>query len=193
MDLREWITVEHQSAHTRFAQQVGAHVPYEMWRDPAGPGGSSIAWLVFHTTLHADLAVNSVLRGEQPLIDHLRSRLGLAGFGPSVGLGEREVVEATAAFDLDALGDYVDAVHAAIEAWLARAPEQTFTTDLDAPANGPLGLQLAGIPEADVPWLYRMWTGQPASYFLQWEAIGHRINHIGEMVAVRNRLGLSPF
>ena len=44
-----------------------------------------------------------------------------------------------------------------------------------------------------MPWLYRMWEDKPVSWFVQWEAIGHRVNHVGEMVSVRNRLGLSPF
>ena len=44
-----------------------------------------------------------------------------------------------------------------------------------------------------MPWLYAMWSAKPASWFVQWEAIGHRVNHLGEMVSVRNRLGLSPF
>ena len=33
-----------------------------------------------------------------------------------------------------------------------------------------------------MPWLYRMWTDKPAAWFVQWEAIGHRVNHLGEMV-----------
>lgn len=191
MDLREWISAEHESLRTRFEQSVGAHVPYEFWRD--GRGGSSIAWLVFHTTLHADLAVNAVLRGEPTVIDQARRGLGLAGVPSAAGLGETEVPELTEALDLDALGDYVEAVHTGTQTWLERMPESWFAADLDARADGPAGLQRAGVAEADVPWLYRVWTGQPASFFLQWEAIGHRLNHIGEMVAVRNRLGLSPF
>lgn len=191
MELREWIASEHASVLTRFEQSVGAHVPYEFWKD--GRGGSSIAWLVFHTTLHADLAVNSVLRGEPTVIDRARRELGLAGIPSAAGLGETEVPELTEALDLDALGDYLQTVHAGVQTWIERAPEQVFAADLDAPADGRAGLDRAGIAEADVPWLYRMWTGQPASFFLQWEAIGHRVNHVGEMVAVRNRLGLSPF
>ncbi len=38
-----------------------------------------------------------------------------------------------------------------------------------------------------------MWEGKPASFFVSWEDIGHGLNHLGEMVSVRNRLGLSPF
>ena len=53
--------------------------------------------------------------------------------------------------------------------------------------------EIAGIDESAVPWLYKMWDGKPASFFVSWEDIGHGLNHLGEMVSVRNRLGLSPF
>lgn len=54
-------------------------------------------------------------------------------------------------------------------------------------------LDRAAVDVDAVPWLDAMWAGQRGSFFLQWEAIGHRVNHLGEMVSVRNRLGLSPF
>ena len=38
-----------------------------------------------------------------------------------------------------------------------------------------------------------MWDGKPAAWFLQWSAVGHGINHLGELVSIRNRMGLSPF
>jgi hypothetical protein len=188
-DLRSWIATEHASVLTRFEQSIGAHVPRERWTDPAGKGGSSIAWLVFHSTLHADVAVNSVLRGGPPVVEGMRGRLGLADFPTVAGLGEAEMRDVTAALDLDRLGDYLDTVHAGIQTWVESAPEAAFSAE----ADGPAGLERAGMDEDDVPWLYRLWSGQPASFFLQWEAIGHRINHVGEMVSVRNRLGLSPF
>jgi hypothetical protein len=107
------------------------------------------------------------------------------------GLGESEQPELTAALDLEALDAYVRAVHAATQEWL-REPGFDVALGL-ADAGGTDGLARAGIDEADVPWLYRLWAGKPASFFVQWEAIGHRINHVGEMVSVRNRMGLSPF
>ncbi len=53
--------------------------------------------------------------------------------------------------------------------------------------------ELAGVAEEAAPWLFRMWDGKPASFFVSWEDIGHGLNHLGEMVSVRNRMGLSPF
>ena len=52
---------------------------------------------------------------------------------------------------------------------------------------------LAGVTREAVPWLHAMWQGKPGGWFVQWEAIGHVQGHVGEMVSVRNRLGLSPF
>ena len=54
-------------------------------------------------------------------------------------------------------------------------------------------LQAIGTPEDRFDWLYSMWDGKPAVWFLQWSAIGHGFNHLGELVSIRNRLGLSPF
>ena len=92
----------------------------------------------------------------------------------------------SSAVAIDALPGYVDAVHEATTAWIERG-------DIAAVVDGPAALALSGVTADDVPWLHAMWSEQPASFFLQWEAIGHRMNHLGEMVSVRNRLGLSPF
>ncbi|MET0460387.1 MAG: hypothetical protein ABW195_14140 [Ilumatobacteraceae bacterium] len=189
MDLRRWITAEHDAVLTRFEQSVASAVPLERWTDAVGVGGSSIAWLAFHTSYHADLAVNAVLRQDQPLLTAWRDRLGLGTVPAAVGLGEAEQPELTTALDLDHLVPYVRAVHGGAAQWLAAADVEL----LETPAAGPEGLARSGIDEADVPWLYTMWSAKPASWFVQWEAIGHRVNHLGEMVSVRNRLGLSPF
>jgi hypothetical protein len=190
MDLRRWIADEHGATLTRFEQSVVATGPLERWTDPAGSGGSSIAWLAFHTALHEDLAVNAVLRRDATVLSTHRADLGLAGVPAATGLGEAEQPELTAALHLERLAPYARAVHDRTASWLASLTAD----DLDGgDADGPAGLARAGIDEADVPWLVRMWTGKPAAWFVQWEAIGHRVNHLGEMVSVRNRLGLSPF
>jgi len=189
VDLRGWIVDEHAAVESRFEQSVVAAVPAERWRDPAGVGGSSIAFLAFHTAYHEDLAVNGVLRGVPPVLDAHRAALGLDGAPRSLGLAEAEPEDLTAVLDLAALRSYGRAVHDATAAHLATLDPAT----LGAPGHGPAGLAAAGVEDAEVPWLYRMWEGKPAAWFVQWEAIGHRVNHVGEMVSVRNRLGLSPF
>jgi hypothetical protein len=189
VDLRTWITTEHAAVLGRFEHSVVAVVPPERWADPAGEGGSSIAWLAFHTAYHEDLAVNAVLRSEQPLLAAWRPVLGIAGVASAVGLGETEQPDLTSALRLDELVPYVRAVHDATAAWLGALD----TDALAEVAAGADGLDRAGVTEDAAPWLYAMWAGKPASFFVQWEAIGHPVNHVGEMVSVRNRLGLSPF
>jgi hypothetical protein len=173
----------------RFEQSVVSVVPLERWRESGGPGGSSIAWLAFHTAYHEDVAVNAVLGGARPVLDDWRADLGIDGAASDVGLGEAEQTELTSALRLDRLIPYLEAVHGRTSEWLTSADLASLE---NVPASGD-GLDRAGIDERAVPWLYRMWDGKPGAWFVQWEAIGHRVNHVGEMVSVRNRLGLSPF
>ena len=189
MDLRDWIVDEHAAVLARFEQSIVGTVPLERWTDPAGPGGSSIAFLAFHTAYHEDLAVNAVLRDRPPVLCEWRNALGLADLDPATGLAEAEPAELTAALELEPLGAYVRTVHESTVVHLATLDTATLT----ATADGPGALTAAGVAEAAVPWLHRMWADKPVAWFLQWEAIGHRVNHLGEMVSVRNRLGLSPF
>ena len=49
------------------------------------------------------------------------------------------------------------------------------------------------MPRDRFDWLYAMWEGKPAAFFVSWEAIGHGVSHLGELIATRNRMGLSPF
>jgi hypothetical protein len=189
MDLRGWIVDEHAATLDRFRRSIQSVVPIERWRDAAGDGGASIAWLALHTAYHEDVAVNAVVRGEQPLMAEWRGGLGLAGVAADVGLGEAEQRELTDVLDVDRLVPYVVAVHDRTAALLADLDLRRLEDRPESTA----ALSAAGISQAAVPWLHSMWAGQPASWFLQWEAIGHRVNHVGEMVSVRNRLGLSPF
>lgn len=190
VDLRAWITAEHEGLQDRFAHAIAANVPPAHWRERAGDGGSSIAWLVLHTAWHEDLAMHAAVQGVEPLLATWRADIGLAGFAPAGGLGEAEDPAITAATDLDALTAYAAAVHEATGGWLATAD----LADLpDVPPAGSRIAELAGVTVDAVPWLHSMWAGKPAGWFLQWEAIGHRQGHLGEMVSVRSRLGLSPF
>ncbi len=180
---------EHAALADRFEQSVVGAVPLERWTEQAGPGGSSIAFLTFHTAYHADLAVNAVLGRRAPQLDTWRDRLGLRGTAAHVGLAEAEPVELSAALDREQLLAYARAVHDQTHGWLGTVD----VNELDAVPDAAAGLAAAGVEQPAVPWLFSMWSGRPASWFVQWEAIGHRLNHLGEMVSVRNRLGLSPF
>ena len=189
MDLRQWIVSEHDGVRARFVQSVLDIVPLERWTERPG-GGSSIAYLVFHTAYHQDIAVASVISGDAPLRAEWAARLGLDGVAADQGLGETEVLELTEVLALDRLDAYAKAVVDRSRAVL----EGLSLDQLDAVPDSAKALgERAGVSDAAAPWLFRMWKGKPASFFVSWEDIGHGLNHLGEMVSVRNRLGLSPF
>ena len=185
----QWIRDEHASTGERFEHGVVDRVPLDQWHDPVGDGGSSLAWLTLHVAAHEDIAINGVVRAGEPLLTTWRSRLGLAAVAGHIGLGETEVPEVSARLDPVMVLAYARAVPAATAQWLVTLTPEALA-EVPSSASGLAG---AGVEESAAPWLYRMWADRPVSWFVQWEAIGHRINHVGEMVSVRNRLGLSPF
>jgi hypothetical protein len=187
VDLQQWITDELADVRSRLADQVLAMVPPERRSEKPG-GGNSIGWAVFHVARHADLAVRGVLRHDEPLLASWRDRLGAGGLPAGSGLAEAED-PAAGGLDQAAVAAYLDDVIVDAAAWAGRVRDN----DLSRPADAATALVAAGVPEEAYGWLYRMWAGQPASFFLRWEAIGHAVNHLGEMVATRNRMGLSPF
>ena len=188
MNLVEWILAEHDSLVDRFESSIKAHVSRDRWRERPDGTGSSIAYLMVHSCLHADLAVHAVLGDRAMLVD--RDGLGIADGASSAGLGETEDPALTAVLDLDGLATYWTEVNDAVRACVMALD----LAELDVATDASMQLDRWGsVCENDAPWLHRMWRGKPRSFFLQWEAIGHRINHVGEMIAVRNRMGLSPF
>lgn len=188
MDLRAWILDDLEGLGQRFDDAIAGHVPLDRWREQAG-GGASIAALLFHTTWHADLALNVAVRDGAPLLETWRPALGLTGAAPHVGLGEAEDRALTARLDLEALRAYAAEVHAGSLTWLDDADLAV----LDEVPPTSRRIEAAGVAEAEVPWLHRMWSAKPGAFFVQWEVVGHRQAHLGEMTSVRGRLGLSPF
>ena len=208
MDLREWIANDHAFVLARFSSAIVAHIPAEHWKanpgsDNAGterPGSRegtasvdapSIAWLLFHTTYHQDLALNTAIRNHEPLLAGHRDRLGLGHVPPEAGLTEAEDRQVTDALDLSQLDDYVRAVNARTAEWI----DNLSTMALDSIPSSSYRLEhKAGIPaDGELSWLHAMWHGKAVSWLVQWECIGHGHAHVGEMVGIRNRLGFSPF
>jgi hypothetical protein len=191
MDLRSWVLDDHRAVLERMDRGVLSLVPRHRWCEHVDGGGSSIAWLLFHVAYHQDLAAGLVT-GRAPHAAARRGALGIDAFAPVVGAGEAEVADVVDALDVDALESYVRHVHADVTTWL-------FDVDLDAgafdrvPDSGGYLTEVAGISAEDAPWLHAMWADRPAGWFVQWESIGHGHTHVGEMVSVRNRMGLSPF
>jgi hypothetical protein len=193
VDLKDWIEADLQALTGRIANGVVAHVPRERWRERPGGGaqpGSSIAWLLLHMGYHHDLAVRTAVQEREPYLHAWRDGLGLEAMEPEAGLSEAEDPAVTAAVDVDVLLDYVLAVVAGTREWLTRVNTHAFDT---VPAASWRLEHTAGVRPEVVPWLHAMWDGKPVSWFVQWEAVGHGINHVGEMIGVRGQLGLSPF
>jgi hypothetical protein len=190
MDLRTWILADHEAIGTRFATTVADHVPRDRWRERAGEGGSSIASLLYHMALHEDLAITTVVGAEPPLLERHRDDLGLQGAAPQAGVGETEDPTLTDRIDLDALAVYWRHVRNHTVSWLATADLATLD---DVPPASDRVARLAGLGDDEVPWLHRMWTDRPVHFFVRWEALGHPQGHLGEMISLRSRLGLSPF
>jgi len=189
MKLRDWMLADHADARDRFERGVAGRVPLERWTEHPDGGGSTIAWLVLHQTYHQDLAIRTAVRDRPPLLQERRGPLGLDGFAPTAGLSESEDPDVVAALDLDALVAYAADVHAETHAWLGTVAMMALDTVTDASAR----IERVGVTAADVGWLHAMWDGKPVNWFVRWEAIGHGHTHVGEMVSLRNRIGLSPF
>jgi hypothetical protein len=192
VNLHQWIATDHASVLTRFDNAIVPHVPLEKWKLSgfAAAPSPSIAWLLFHMTYHQDLALNTAVRNRAPMLDHHRAALGIDHLPASAGLSESEDRNVTDAIDLAALRTYVDAVVAGTGLWISTLS----TMALDSIPNASWRLEhKAGIPaDGELSWLHAMWTGKTVAWFVQWECIGHRHAHVGEMLGIRNRLGLSP-
>ncbi len=189
MDLRDWILADHELLGTRLAGQVLDHVPPERQRELVDGGGSSITFLLWHLARHHDLAINGVVRGLDLVLEQWRARLGAHSLGPSAGLAEAEDRGITDQLDPEAVIAYQQAVATRTASWLSEVDLATLETVPDAGA----ALASAGIGEAELSWLYAMWEAKPVSFFVRWEDVGHGVTHVGEMVSIRNRMGLSPF
>jgi hypothetical protein len=172
-DLTSWLLAELDDATARLRDQVLAHVPPERRGERADGGGSSVAWTTLHLARHADLAL-AVLTGAPAARDGAH------------GLGEIEPDDGPPLDGEDA-GHYALSTLAAARAHLAAAPDLTAVPDAAA------ALERAAVPREAFGWLYEQWTGRPAAFFVRWPLIGHVHNHVGELIATRNRLGLSPY
>jgi hypothetical protein len=186
MDLRVWILDDFDATTARLRAQVLDIVPAERRREQPG-GGNSIVWGSFHVARHIDAAL-TVVTGAKPEFGGWESDFDEPASRGGAGLEEAEQPWATG---LDPV--VVDAYLGAVLANGRRFLSDLRPDDLDRAPDVEDGLSAAGVPGEQFGWLYRMWQGQPVAFFVRWPIIGHVGNHIGEMVATRNRMGLSPF
>lgn len=190
MDLHQWIIADLASIRAKLFDGVLRLVPTERWAEQVDGGGGTISGLVLHLARHHDLAVNTVVRGQQTLFTAHAAALGLADAGAAIGISEAEDRSRTAHIPTDALIAYATAVFDATADWLPSLDRDSF--DLQ-PNTGHRLTQHAGLDETELPWLYSMWSGKQVWWMLQWPVLGHGHTHTGEATSLRNRMGLSPF
>jgi hypothetical protein len=189
VDLRAWILGDLRSLRDRLAGGVLDLVPPSRWTERVDGGGVAPAYVVWHLARHHDVAVNGVIRGADEVVHAWTDRLGVAA-DLWRGLAEGEDQDLVTSLDPEAVGRYALAVIEATAGWV----DQTASLpDLDAVPDSGGALRRLGTPEERYGWLYAMWDGKPGAFFLGWEAIGHGVTHLGELVSIRNRMGLSPF
>ena len=189
MDLTTWLSEELEDMRSRLQGSVLDVVPANRHKDVVDGGGSTVTSLLWHLARHQDVAINAVARGEGQVLDSFGSDVGGDKLEPGDGLAEAESQTLTAGLDSEAVIAYYDAVCAHTAVWL---PSLT-PARLDEVPNSSGALTEAGVSEAEFPWLHRMWTGKSVAFHVRWEAIAHGVTHTGEMVSMRNRMGLSPF
>lgn len=188
MDLRSWIVRDLESLRARLYNGVLALIPPDRMAERVDGGGIAPVYVVWHAARHQDLAVNGVLRGTDEVVARWLDRVGVDGESWR-GLAEAEDLDLVPRLDPEAVGSYCLAVIDETIAW---------TTDgdlgvLDSLPDSAAALRRIGAPPDRFDWLYSMWDGKPGHFFLAWEATGHGYNHLGELISIRNRMGLSPF
>ena len=176
MDLRTWLLTEATEGRTRLQSQVLDRVPSEL-RSVRPGGGSSINWGLHHVTTHAELALGV-------LAQSLTSVDSACGWG---GLEEEEP-DWSVELDSDDVQQRALEVLERIVHFVDELPLER----LDFRPDVVVALEDIGVDTDRFAWLVRMWGNEPASFLVRWPLIGHVGNHVGELVAVRNRLGLSP-
>ena len=188
VELRDWIVSDLVSLRGKLAGGVLGLIPPERLRERVDGGGIAPVYVLWHLARHQDVAVNGVLRGADAVVDGWVDRLGI-GEDLWRGLAEGEDADLVEVLDPEAVGGYALAVCDASAAWL----DEGGLPAMDARPETAGPLAAIGTPTDRFEWLYAMWDGKPTSWFLQWSAVGHGFNHLGELVSIRNRMGLSPF
>lgn len=190
MDLRGWILRDLRSLRDKLDGGVVRMIPPERRRERVDGGGIAPVYVLWHLARHHDVAVNGVLRGRgaDGVVNGWADRLGVEE-KLWRGLAEAEDTEMVDALDPGAVGGYVIDVFNNTARWI----DSNGLPPLDGHPDTAPALQAIGTPTDRFDWLYAMWHGKPAAWFLQWSALGHGFNHLGELISIRNRMGLSPF
>lgn len=189
MDLRAWIQTEHQEFRGLFERTILGVVPGEGFTSRPDGSSNSIAWLMWHLARIEDVTINTIVRGQPQVLEvgKWQERLGVADQRVGTGFQDTEVEAFSRLINVDELDAYWKAVKAATAAWLAEVPLEA----LDAVPD--LDSRLSSSPDIvskEGSWLLDFWRGRPARFFLMISVINHGYIHLGEMMAIRGRLGI---
>jgi hypothetical protein len=179
-DLAQWLVDDLADSVGRLEGQVFGCVPPGRRKERADGGGNSIDWTAFHVARHAALAL--------AVVGALPPRHDADGLGAGAGLDESEPGWA---YELDGA-----AVEAETIATLMNVRSYLGQVDPAALTGVPDVVRVfeeSHLDRGEYGWLYMMWAGKPLAWFVRWPLTGHLTNHVGEMIATRNRMGLSPF
>ena len=188
MQLTEWIRADVASLRQRVEGGFIDVVPHGRWNEHVDGGGVAPLYVLWHTARHHDVAVNGVVRGAEAVLDDWHDRVGLDG-DVWRGLAEGQDQQLVDQLDPAAVGEYFRAVLDHTIAWLDESP----VIEPSAIPDSSSALSAIDTPHDRFDWLYNMWADKPVHFFLSWEAVGHGYNHLGELLSIRNRMGLSPF
>jgi hypothetical protein len=188
VELVDWIIGDLTSLRQRIGSGFIDQVPAIRWTETVDGGGVAPLYVAWHTARHHDVAVNGVVRSTPQVLDAWSDRVGVHR-DTWRGLAEGEDHDLVAALDPTMVGGYLLAVLDTSIEWLTAEPLPDLTRVPDAAA----ALASMGTPKDRFDWLYAMWGDKPVQFFLSWEAIGHGYNHLGELLSLRNRMGLGRF
>jgi len=180
---------EMSDMRSRLRSSVLDVIPLERHKEQVDGGGSTVTSLLWHIGRHQDIATNAVLLGEPQVLGGYADRCNSGQLDAADGLAEAESQEITAVLDSAGVVAYYEAVCESTSRHLAAGS----FGELDRVPDSHAALEAAGVKRDTVPWLFNMWEAKPASFHVRWEAISHGVTHTGEMVSMRNRMGLSPF
>lgn len=169
---------------------VWANLTASQLRSRPTPAHNPIAWVLWHMARCEDVAVNTVIRGSEEVLDREEwlSQLGITSRHIGTGATATEVDAISQTIHLDALRAYRAAVGRATQTWVAsfdfdRLDKLVATEEAQhAIAKGDFGEQggWVGPYWGKVPWTH--------ATFLFWLAVEHNWYHIGEIWVIRSLL-----
>jgi len=193
VDFAALIRSDHDEMRSFFERAVQRFVPADLLATRPGGTGNSIAWLVWHLARTEDVVINTVVRDAPQVLaaGGWGARIRVADSRIGTGFEESEVEALSRAIDVAAADDYWQAVRRATDDWLPTVSPAAL--DVVPDVAGRLGAIPPIAPLAALAGLIRFWSGRPASFLVRFPLINHGFLHLGEMLAIRGRLGLKGF